>query len=79
MNILIDSDKLQGVIRLPIQLQLTVVRGFSGSIQTLPMQYPFVEWGSHATFDEVITENQSTIPCPTYNNTIAIIDKALCM
>jgi hypothetical protein len=45
----------------------------------VPMQYPFVEWGSHATFDEVITENQSTIPCPTYNNTIAIIDKALCM
>ena len=49
------------------------------SIQWVPMQYPFVEWGSHTTFDEVITGNQSTIPCPTYNNTIAIIDRALCI
>ena len=49
------------------------------SSSRVPMQYPFVEWGSHTTFDEVITGNQSTIPCPTYNNTIAIIDRALCI
>ena len=32
----IDSDKLQGFIRIPSVLELPVVRGFSGSIQTLP-------------------------------------------
>ena len=45
----------------------------------VPRQPLVVAWGPHPTFDEVITENQSTIPCPTYNNTIAIIDMALCM
>lgn len=67
-----------------MMLSINISSSFKGSSdemieQWVPMQYPFVEWGSHATFDEVITENQSTIPCPTYNNTIAIIDKALCM
>ena len=33
---LIDSDKLQGVIRNPFAFYFPIQRGFSGSIQTLP-------------------------------------------
>jgi len=33
----IDSDKLQGVIRNPFEFYFPIQRGFSGSIQTLPL------------------------------------------
>ena len=32
-----DSDKFQGVIRNPIAFYFPIQRGFSGSIQTLPI------------------------------------------
>ena len=35
VNQLIDSDKLQGVIRNPFAFYFAIQRGFSGSIQTL--------------------------------------------
>ena len=35
-NLLIDSDVLEGVIRLPIQLLKPVRRAFSGSVASLP-------------------------------------------
>ena len=36
-NLLIDSDVLEGVIRLPIQLLKPVRRAFSGSVASLPL------------------------------------------
>jgi len=53
---LTNLDRLQGVIRLPIQLSKSVRRGCSGSFHTLPMQHPPVGRDFHATLDEVITE-----------------------
>ena len=36
---LINSDKLQGVIRNPFAFYFPIQRGFSGSIQTLPLHW----------------------------------------
>ena len=36
MNKVIDSDKLQGVIRNPFAFYFLIQRGYSGPIQTLP-------------------------------------------
>jgi hypothetical protein len=38
MSSLIDSDKLQGIIRNPFAFCFPIQRGFSGSIQTLPFE-----------------------------------------
>ena len=43
---LIDSDKLQGVIRTPIAQVLPNQRACSGSVLTLPSAYPCEQRGS---------------------------------
>jgi hypothetical protein len=43
---LIDSDKLEGVIRNPFAFYFSIQRGFSGSIQTLPFADPFIRRGA---------------------------------
>ena len=45
-NLLIDSDVLEGVIRLPIQLLKPVRRAFSGSVASLPMRPPVIQRGA---------------------------------